>query len=100
MPIEKDNEMNLPKILGGVVVGLLALGAVKNAVLGPAAHSPSSASATSSSNGWKLVNAWPGDSREAGGTVYLDGLTYERCLAAKERWAKADPSSWFGCTNL
>lgn len=97
MPIEKDNEMKPPKIIACVFIGVLALGYIGSKK--PADSYSSSPSATSSSKGWKLVNAWPGDSREQGGAVYLDGLTYERCLAAKASWAKADPSSWFGCTN-
>lgn len=30
--------------------------------------------------------------------VVVEGVSYERCMAAKARWEATEPTHWFGCT--
>jgi hypothetical protein len=74
-------------IISSCFVALLTLGAIEQSSKPP------------SSGLWNLVNTWPGNSREKAGAVYVSGVSLTRCQAAKAKWEKTDPDSWFGCRS-
>lgn len=80
------------KLQGAAVLAAVVLGLI-NAASNKTHHTTSSLASTESKvPGWRLIDI-------TDSSLIIEGVSFERCMAAKVRWQATEPTHWFGCSD-